>query len=134
MVGLQSSSQASPCGGKGDKVCPVGGCSKQVPKYGDQQWEVGRFQGYQSEFRLHTGESKPLFLHCCPWWLMKQSGVAEVLDFAFWAEKESLGVFYNSKNTPVILRDAFKVFDGGKASGQDEWMRNEERKRETSRT
>jgi len=76
--------------------------------------------GYTTEYRLKIG-SEPLWLQCCPWWLVRQPAIRDVSDAAFWAEQGNLGVIYASGDIPVILRDAVKSYSAGYHDGTDEY-------------
>jgi len=59
----------------------------------------------------------PLFLHCCPWWLMRTEAVIEVAGYAFDSGNGNLTAYFSGGNIPVALRSLIRSFDNGYQRG-----------------
>ena len=78
-------------------------------------------------FRL-PAFNRPMFLQCCPYWIIKQQSAIEVMDIAFWADKGNLNILFNSGNPmPVALKNAYRSFDAGYNEGIHEKSKSEQK-------
>ena len=76
--------------------------------------------GYAPVFRLPMGD-KPLWLQCCPTWLLRQPESADILEFSFYAETGNLPAIWNSGNPVLsILKNGFKCFDAANKTAVQE--------------
>jgi hypothetical protein len=76
------------------------------------------------EMFLVPGPS-PLFLHCCPWWLLDTPAVREVAGYAFESGNGNLSAFFSGGNIPIILRDSIRMYDAGYQRGIKERLERE---------
>lgn len=67
----------------------------------------------------------PLFLHCCPWWLLETEGVIEVAGYSFDSSNGNLGSYFIGGNIPCALRNAIRSFDNGYQKGLTERSKRE---------
>ena len=71
---------------------------------------------------MPVNETSPLWLHCCPWWLVSNPVVAEITDANFWLEKNALTIIYNENNPlPLRIKNALKYYSSGYATGSSEY-------------
>jgi hypothetical protein len=72
-------------------------------------------------FRVPLKE--PTFLHCCPWWLLRQPAISEVCDCFHFEQKGNLAAIFNASNQmPVAIRGALRAFGAGHSAGMREMM------------
>jgi hypothetical protein len=81
---------------------------------------------HEEVYRVHA--QKPIFLHCCPWWLLRTPLVNEVAGYAFESGNGNLPAYFIGGNIPVGLRNAIRMYDGGYQKGLKKRMDDEREK------
>ena len=72
---------------------------------------------------------EPLWLHCCPWWLVRQPAIQEAGEYASWAEQGNLPAFFEPGMIPVGLKNAIRSFNAGYNTGMEERVENDRKNR-----
>jgi hypothetical protein len=121
--------KSAPCKRTDQSKCPFGGCENQEARTGSQPLNDS---AVYEEFRIKlTDDQPPLWLHCCPHWLMKQPAIGEASDIAYWSQNGNLPAFYNASNPMAVkVRNMAKAYDAGYQEGYNERI---ERERESNK-
>lgn len=72
--------------------------------------------------------SRPLFLHCCPWWMLQQEAIVEAAGYSFDSANGNLPAYFSGGNIPVLLRTAMRSFDNGYQRGLAKRQEDESKK------